>query len=140
MFFFVARFDSPNDGITPQTTVIAQPAVSHTRKPSSPPTFGWLLCPSMKGMPISLFFDVAEFNCPEKKSTNHGEHEPATRHLQQPHGQPRRYELVSWQMFPWRCGKRRWGVWRRRLILLVVACRVLWVVFAGGTDFPVGKG
>jgi len=81
----------------------------------------------MKGMPISLFFDAGEFNCPEKKSTNHGEHEPATRHLQQPHGQPRRCELVSWQMFPWRCGKRRGGYggggsscWL--LMLCVVGC------------------
>ncbi len=35
----------------------------------------------------------------------------------------------------------RWGVWRCRLILLlllyVVVCCVLWVVFAGGTDFSV---
>jgi hypothetical protein len=52
LLFFVAHFNVPNDRITSHPTLIAEElAITPTSNPLLPPTFGWLLCISIKWPP-----------------------------------------------------------------------------------------
>jgi hypothetical protein len=67
--FSIAQFNGPNYGMTPHPTLIAQHAVTPTYRPLLSPTFGWLLCLSIKwrpskakGLIFSLFLIFLSLN------------------------------------------------------------------------------